>query len=173
MRGLEGRLGVLLAQLPPDFRHGEAEQEALASVLARWPADLPLAVEFRHRTWARPEIFELLRSHKVAWCINELYYLPAKVEITADFTYVRWLGDHRKIGRFGEVQIDRTSETSRWAATLTELSNYVTKVYGYYNNHYAGHSPASVRLLQRNLNLPESSPPAEGVQRPLELFDQP
>lgn len=160
---LDDRLGPLLAQLPPDFRRGPDEWAALQHFVALLPDGPDFAVEFRHRSWATPETFALLRDHRVAWCINDLHYLPATVELTADFTYLRWLGDHRQIDRFNEVTIDRTAETDQWAETLTELSTRITRIYGYYNNHYAGHSPASVRALQARLGLPESPSPARGL----------
>jgi uncharacterized protein YecE (DUF72 family) len=160
---LEDRLGPLLAQLPPDFRRGPEEWAALQKLVALLPPGPEYAVEFRHRSWAQPETFDLLRQRGIAWCINDLHYLPATVELTSDFTYLRWLGDHRKIEQFGAVVIDRDAETDRWAETLAELSSKITRVYGYYNNHYAGHSPASVRALQRRLGLEESPPLVRGL----------
>jgi uncharacterized protein YecE (DUF72 family) len=120
-------------------------------------------LEFRHRSWSDQPIFDLLREHGVAWCINDLHYLKPTIELTADFTYLRWLGDHRKIERFNAVTIDRLDEYDQWAETIRDLSAKVTRLYGYYNNHYAGHSPASVRELRRRLNLPDAPPPARGL----------
>ena len=160
------KLGPMLAQLPPDFRYGEAERVALKGFVGLLPPDHEFAIEFRHRSWIRPEIFELLRERGVAWCIHDLYYMPTTLEVTAGFVYLRWLGDRRRIERFGDLQIDRSEATDRWAETLRELSSRVTRIYGYYNNHYAGHSPGSVRQLQQRLGMPESIPPARG------LFDE-
>jgi uncharacterized protein YecE (DUF72 family) len=41
-------------------------------------------------------------------------------------------------------------------------------VYGYFNNHFAGHSPASARQMQRRLGLPVVEPGQLGEQ--LSLF---
>src|SRR6266571_5800694 len=163
MTRLDDKLGPLLAQMPPDFRHGEAEREDLESFVALLPTGPEFAIEFRHRSWIRDDVLELLRSRGIAWCLQDLYYMPKTVEVTADFVYVRWLGDHRKITRFAEIQVDRSAATERWAETLRDLSSRVTRIYGYYNNHYAGHSPASVRQLQARLGVPESAPPARGL----------
>jgi hypothetical protein len=43
----------------------------------------------------------------------------------------------------------------------------VKTVYGYVNNHFAGHSPASLRDLQRKLGLPTVSPEDLGEQMSL------
>lgn len=160
---LGDKLGPLLAQLPPDFRYGEAEWEALNEFVEQLAPWRRWAIEFRHRSWAREDVLELLSERRVTWCINDLPYLPKRVEVTGDFAYLRWLGDHRKIEQFGTTQIDRSADYDFWAETLRELSGRVTRVYGYFNNHYAGHSPASVRELQRRLGLPESAPPARGL----------
>jgi uncharacterized protein YecE (DUF72 family) len=44
----------------------------------------------------------------------------------------------------------------------------VETIYGYVNNHYEGHSPHSVRTLQRLLGQPVVEPQALQLQR--ELF---
>jgi len=46
---MESRLGCCFIQLPPHFASGKAE--LLLSFLRAWPAELPLAVEFRHASW--------------------------------------------------------------------------------------------------------------------------
>ncbi len=43
------RLGCCFIQLPPHFGTGKAP--VLSSFLKAWPAELPLAVEFRHASW--------------------------------------------------------------------------------------------------------------------------
>ena len=38
------------------------------------------------------------------------------------------------------------------------------EVYGYFNNHYAGHGPASARELLAALGAPAPAPPAEDAR---------
>ena len=163
MTRLDDRLGPMLAQCPPAFQYGTEEYAALGSFLTQLPSSFDFAIEFRHRSWLRPEVYELLRTHRVAWCVIDLYYMPRSIQVTADFIYLRWLGDRRQIQRFNAVQIDREAATERWAEIITALSSRVSRIYGYYSDHYAGHSPASVRLLQRQLGLAEGPLPARGL----------
>ncbi len=156
MRLLGPKLGALLIQCPPDL-HSDA-LPALRGFLPLLPRDVPFAIEFRHRSWLRDDVLDLLRQHNVAWTIIDLYYMPRAVHLTADFAYVRWLGDRRKITQFDRIQIDRTEQTKTWAAMLQEIAASTRRILGFYNNHYAGHSPASVRQMQGLLHLPGVDP---------------
>jgi len=159
---LGSKLGAILIQLPPDFTADE--RPALEDFLASLPADYRFAAEFRHRSWLNEESFDLLRRHKVAWTIIDLWYMPRHVEITADFTYIRWLGRRRDIERMDAVQIDRRPQLDAWADKLDEIAKRVQRVYGFANNHYSGHSPADVRYLRERLGLPAPLPKSEHEQ---------
>ena len=74
-------------------------------------------------------------------------------EVTADFLYLRWLGDRREIERYDRVQIDREDSFRAWEADLMQALGQVREVYGYFNNHWAGHSPASANEMKRRLGL--------------------
>jgi uncharacterized protein YecE (DUF72 family) len=65
------------------------------------------------------------------------------------------------------VQIDRTAELEAWSHALVGLGQRVRAVYGYVNNHFAGHSPASVRELQRLLGQRPVDPATLGEQMTL------
>ncbi|HEX6507409.1 MAG TPA: DUF72 domain-containing protein, partial [Chloroflexota bacterium] len=97
MSGLGRKLGPILIQLPPDFT--VAERPALENFLPLLPDDFRFAIEFRHRSWLSDDTYDLLRSYRVAWTMIDLSYMPRHVELTTDFTYVRWLGDRRQIQR--------------------------------------------------------------------------
>lgn len=157
MRELGPKLGPMLVQLPPDFRYDE--RDALRAFLAQLPDGFRFAVEFRHRSWLRAETYEILRERAAAWTNVDLWYMPRHVELTADFTYVRWLGERRKIQRMDAVQIDRSAELDAWAEELEHVSKRVQRIYGFANNHYSGHSPADIRHLRKRLGLPERDSP--------------
>jgi hypothetical protein len=73
--------------------------------------------------------------------------------MTADFLYLRWLGDRREIETYDRVQIDRAEEFQSWEAGLLRSLGEVREVYGYFNNHWSGHSPASANEMKRRLGL--------------------
>lgn len=67
-----GKLGLLLFQLPPNFK---ADSDRLAE-LFRNPAlasseSPPVAFEFRHDSWFSEEIYDILRTHNAALCVAE------------------------------------------------------------------------------------------------------
>ena len=172
VRELGRKLGPILIQLGPDF--GPAELPALASFLPTLPHDLKFAVEFRHRGWIHEGVVALLAEHHVALALVDARWIPRRTMMlladrpTADFAYVRWMGPDRNIVDYSRLQVDRTKEIEAWAKVLPGLSTKVRAVYGYVNNHFAGHSPASVRMLQATLGQATVDPWQLGDQ--LALF---
>jgi uncharacterized protein YecE (DUF72 family) len=171
MRLLGDKLGPVLIQLGPDF--GPAELPALTSFLPQLPRDLDVAIEFRQRGWIHEGILALLREHRVAVTLTDARWIPRKTMLalaerpTADFVYVRWMGPNREIVDYSRIQQDRTRELEVWAAAIAALVQKVTAVYGYVNNHFAGHSPASARQLQKLLGMRPVQPSELGEQMSL------
>jgi len=170
-RLLEHRLGPILIQLGPDF--APTELPALAAFLPMLPRDLHFAVEFRQRGWLHDGILALLAEHRVALALTDARWIPRRTMLalaerpTGDVAYVRWMGPNRDIVDYSRIQVDRARELSAWAAVLPALAARVRTVYGYVNNHFAGHSPASLRELQRLLRLPSVAPEQLGEQMSL------
>ena len=170
-RELYDKLGPVLIQLGPDF--GPSELPALATMLPTLPRDIKFAVEFRHRGWINDGVIALLAEHGVALAITDARWIPRKQMLalaarpTAGFTYIRWMGANRDIVDYSRIQIDRTRELEQWADVLGTLSKVKVKVYGYVNNHFAGHSPQSVRELQRMLGQAWVDPESLGEQMSL------
>lgn len=155
MLALGPKLGAILIQLPPDFTVDE--RPTLERFLQTLPSDVRFAAEFRHRSWLVEETYNLLREHGVAWTMIDIRYMPITLQVTTEFAYIRWLGDHRAITKMNETQLDRTENLRRWAGELESVARRVERVYGFVNNHYSGHSPSDVRTLRRSLGMPDES----------------
>jgi uncharacterized protein YecE (DUF72 family) len=84
--GLEGRLGMVLYQLPPFFKCDRQKLETFVSVL---PRGVPAAFEFRHESWFTSNVYQVLRDHGVALCIHDADDHTTPMEMTAPFTYIR------------------------------------------------------------------------------------
>ena len=170
-RELGSKLGPVLIQLGPDF--GPAELPALANILPTLPRDIKFAIEFRQRAWLNDGVLALLAEHGVALTLTDARWVPRKEMLalagrpTADFIYIRWMGRNRDLVDYSRIQIDRVSELEQWAGVLVTLAKVRVKVYGYVNNHYAGHSPQSVRELQRMLGQTPKEPETLGEQMTL------
>lgn len=153
MEPLGEKLGPLLVQMPAEFQRDARSERTLDVFLGQCPAHVRLAVEFRHASWHAPEAHELLRRRRASLAWTEWRELPRLTEITADFLYLRWLGDRRDIERYDRVQIDRTDSFDAWQKDLESALGRVREVYGYFNNHWAGHSPASANEMKQRLGL--------------------
>jgi uncharacterized protein YecE (DUF72 family) len=170
-RELGEKLGPVLIQLGPDF--APTELPALAAFLPQLPSDVQVAIEFRQRGWIHDGILALLAEHNVALALTDARWIPRKQMMalaarpTADFAYLRWMGPNRDIVDYSRVQVDRSRELEAWSQVLWALSQRVREIYGYINNHFAGHSPASARDLQRLLGQKPVEPDTLGEQMTL------
>ena len=170
-RELGHKLGPILMQLGPDF--SPSELPALASFLPMIPRDVRVAVEFRQRGWIHEGIIALLAEQNVAVALVDARWIPRKTMMalaerpTSDVSYIRWMGPNRDLVDYSRVQVDRTRELESWAQVITQLARRVKTVYGYVNNHFAGHSPSSARELQRLLHQPAVEPDQLGEQMSL------
>src|SRR5881394_91508 len=171
-RELGHKLGPILIQLGPDF--GPTELPAVAQFLPKLPRDIRFAIEFRQRGWIHDGVLALLAEHDVALALTDARWIPRKqmmqlaTQPTADFVYVRWMGPDRAIVDYSRIQVDRANELELWAGVLWPLAVKGRSVFGFVNNHFAGHSPESARQLQLLLRQTPVDPARLGEQ--LTLF---
>ena len=159
---LGDKLGPLLFQFPyfskRHFSNAQAFLERLEPVLDRLPEGFRFAVELRNRWWITRRLLDLLRAHGVAFALTDHPWMPAIQELmhqhdvaTADFAYIRWLGDRQAMEamtqKWDRLVVDRTQATRTWVAVVRQLLARDLTVYGFYNNHYAGHAPGSIALF--------------------------
>lgn len=178
-RRLDEKLGAVLLQFPPWVRPGRA-QEFLRTLLDTLEPGVRCAVELRDAGWFRGETREwLLRTladHQIALAWSYLTYVAIPPERTADFVYLRFIGDHDTIPAeaHGEVRVDRSSVTSLWAARLRDIRDTAQMAFVFFNNHYAGFAPASVNQFRVEMGLPpvDTGRYARGARR-LDAEDAP
>ena len=84
---LEQRLGVVLFQLPPNFKK---DIERLKAFLDLLQPDLRTAFEFRHESWFDDESFDLLRARDCALVVSDTNEKPlTDIVSTARWGYLR------------------------------------------------------------------------------------
>jgi uncharacterized protein YecE (DUF72 family) len=84
---LQGRLGPILFQLPPNFKKDVAR---LAAFLNHVRGRAKVALEFRHESWFDEDVYSCLREHDAALCIADAEDLPAAELIrTTNWGFVR------------------------------------------------------------------------------------
>jgi uncharacterized protein YecE (DUF72 family) len=148
MQTLEDRLGPLLLQLPPDFT--VEGMEVLDAFLQELPEGPRYAVEVRHRSWVGSELPELLRKRGVALTLVDYPRMPRLEEATADFSYIRWLGNRREFpSGHTYLKKDRDDDLLWWAGVVDRFLQEGKTVFAYANNHCQNHSPSTVeRFLE-------------------------
>ncbi len=152
MQALREKLAVLTLQFAYDFTPDRFE--LLERFLSELPEGPRYAVEVRNRKWLTAELGEMLSQHNVALVLQDLHYMPKLDWVTADFSVIRWLGRRKDISEFDRIQIDRGEVLERWAERVKRFLDDGVDVYGYFNNHFAGHSPASARQFAELLGYP-------------------
>jgi uncharacterized protein YecE (DUF72 family) len=80
------RLGVLLFQLPPNFK---VDVDRLSAFLDLLPPGARAAFEFRHESWWDANVFDLLRARNVALCVADSEDRRTPLVATASFGYLR------------------------------------------------------------------------------------
>jgi len=102
------RLVTVLIQLPPDFDRSLANRNYLAALLDGLEA-LPVAVEFRHHSWAVDSVFAELSRRRVTMVTVDAPALPGlfpalDVITNPDLFYGRFHGRNREGWRSGNMQ---------------------------------------------------------------------
>jgi uncharacterized protein YecE (DUF72 family) len=176
---LDDKLGPMLFQFPffgKDVFDSDAQFVfRLKAFSMRLPKVGPyrFAVEIRNKFWLKPRLLDLLRKNNVALVLQDHSYMPGPVEIfekfdpiTADFTYVRLLGDRKGIEKltttWNKTIIDGTTELQSWVSVCEKIQKRGVIQYVYANNHYAGLSPATVSLFRSLCN-------ERGIKTPLNM----
>jgi uncharacterized protein YecE (DUF72 family) len=124
-----------------------------------------LAVEIRNRNWLDAKLTDFLRQHNVALAMTDTSFMLRPWEmkkprdlITADFGYVRWLGNRKGIEEqtttWDKTVLDRQDDLHHWVEIFkTMVSNTkVLKIFAFANNHYAGYAPATVEQFWKLWN---------------------
>lgn len=163
MRNLGEKLGVILIQLPPRFTL--AEEKPLSEFLSVLPSDLRFAVEFRHSSWLVPRIETLLKSCQVCWATTEYPGLPNQIRQTTDFLYIRWIGKHGTYDRHAFERVDKTTQLTWWRDQIQPHLDTVKRVYGFFNNDYAGFAIGTCNKFKTILGI--SEPPDRIIQERL------
>jgi uncharacterized protein YecE (DUF72 family) len=140
------------------FKSASEFTSRLQPFLKKLPKGYKFALEIRNKNWLDAKFTDLLRPHNVALAVIDQAWMPsideltAKLDpLTADFCYVRWLGDRKGIELETKVWdktiIDRSDALKKWVKFFHSI-NHKVDIYAYANNHYAGNGPATVKLFQ-------------------------
>lgn len=142
---LDDRLGVVLAQLPPGLAR---DDERLGYFLRQWPAELPLAVEFRHPSWVDDTVFRMLEEHRAAYVVMSGAGLPCVLRATGPFVYLRLHGpdDQHLYGGSYDAPSMRW-----WSDRIRGWLDQGRDVYAYFNNDADANAVRNAATLKHEL----------------------
>jgi uncharacterized protein YecE (DUF72 family) len=152
-----GHLLAVLVQLPPSFRRTPDNRRYLADLLDALDG-LPLAVEFRHASWAADRVFEELTQRHVALAAIDRPDLPGlfptlDVVTSPDFFYVRFHGRNAKGWRSGNMQqqfdyLYNEAELAEWVdRRIDPMARQARTGLLFFNNHVGAQAARNARQL--------------------------
>jgi uncharacterized protein YecE (DUF72 family) len=152
------KLEGLLAQFPYSFKLNSDNFNYLLS-FPRAFEGFPLAIEFRHNSWNRQEVFDALRENNMIWVNIDQPVISQSLPLTAvttnpDVTYVRLHGRNYKTwfsdqGRDARYNYDyKALELNQIAETIKKLAQLAKKIFISGNNHYKGSAVKNLKELK-------------------------
>jgi uncharacterized protein YecE (DUF72 family) len=154
-----GRLCAVLLQFPYSFAY-TPESRARLSALSRMLAGLPLAVEFRKSDWIQERVLDGLRERGIALVSVDEPELPRllkpTVEVTADFSYVRFHGRNKKTWWTGDNAsrydyLYAKEELEEWAGRIEAILRKARLAMIFFNNHRRGMAAQNAREMRELL----------------------
>jgi len=156
----EGKLAGVLLQFPQSFHRTMANRKYLASTIEDF-CTVPLAVEFRHRSWDDQAVVEGLRQHGISLVVPDVpdlegLYRPAAPIVTGPSGYLRlhsrvaenWYagGAERYDYDYSEDELKKV--LADWSSVETE----VERVYAFFNNCHRGQAAQNAEAFRRLLD---------------------
>lgn len=165
MQMLEEKLGVVLFQFPPSFKIQEMQR--LGEFITELPSRFRYAIEVRDRSWytAGQEFRTKLETRGICWVATEYPRLPGRINPTAEFLYIRWIGQHGSFTFHNRERIDRTENMKSWLKQISTHNDQMEDLFGFYNNDYAGFAAGSANRFKEMIGLPikKLKPPQQGA----------
>ncbi len=155
------RLLAVLVQLPPSFDRNHGHRLYLSRLLDTLEG-LPVAVEFRHRSWAVDRVFAELEKRKVTLVALDLPNLPGlfpRLDVITNpaLFYIRFHGRNIRGWRSGNMQKQfnydySADELRQWsAATIPKMAGRSKTGVVFFNNHVRAQAPRNARMLAEQL----------------------
>lgn len=135
---LGSKLGILLFQLPPNFKRNDA---VLGAFLETLPQGTRAAFEFRHDSWHDQAVFAALRARNLALCIADSEKMSTPVVATADYAYFRLRDEGYQPG-----------DIDRWGRTISGMTP-IHEAFIYFKHEEQGKGPEFARLLMDGLGV--------------------
>ncbi len=151
------KLAAILLQFPPSFVRAPRNRRYLAALLDELDG-LPLAVEFRHASWASNRVFDELERRRIALVTVDEPDLPGlfpRLDIVTNpgLFYIRFHGRNAKGWRSGNMQKQfdydyGDDELQQWADIhIAKMARHADSGIIFFNNHVRAQAPRNALRL--------------------------
>ncbi|NTV53592.1 MAG: DUF72 domain-containing protein [Candidatus Firestonebacteria bacterium] len=155
------QLAAVLVQLPPSFDYAVPHRRYLNDLLTELEG-LPLAVEFRHKSWLQDAVFAGLAERRVTLVTVDEPQLPdllppLTLVTNPDLLYVRFHGRNTQGWRSGKMQLQfdydySGAELREWATErIRPMAERAGRGVLFFNNHVRGQAPRTAQALKKTL----------------------
>jgi len=136
---LKEKRGCFLFQLPPSLKYSKGKLKEIISCLDGVYKNV---VEFRHQSWFKEEVYDLLKEEGIIYCVVSAPGLPEDFKRTAKDVYVRF---HGKESWYGSNY--STKELEMYAKKIKKLrakNNWI-----YFNNDYKAYAVKNCLMMKK------------------------
>jgi uncharacterized protein YecE (DUF72 family) len=138
---LNEKLGCFLFQFPPSFHYSSAR---LQRIVRQLDPRYRNVVEFRHRSWWRPDVYAALTAHHISFCAVSAPRLPEEIPPGQTRLYLRLSGRTRW------YQHDYTAvELEAWIQRILQAKP--AEAWVYFNNDRNGYAVKNALVFRRLL----------------------
>jgi uncharacterized protein YecE (DUF72 family) len=174
-RGIEpildnSRLGTILVQFPWSFKNNRENFEYLEKLLNRF-ANYPLALEVRHSSWDKEEVYTFLQEKGVGFCNIDQPLISRSIaptsRITSRIGYIRLHGqNYRDWFRENAGRDERynylysADELKPWIEKIVKIAHKAIDTFVITNNHYRGQAVCNALQIKSLLRSSKVHVPA-------------
>jgi len=164
-----GKLGAILLQFPQAF-HYLPENRIYLQTLLEALYSYPVNVEFRHREWLKPSVYQALQDLNTGIvCVDEPALpslIPPKAMVTSGIAYIRFHGRNKKSWYQGNSAtrydyLYSPEELNEWVPKIFNLSSKTEKLFAFFNNHTKAQAITNARMLLSLLKTKDQELKAE------------
>lgn len=145
---LKEKLGVILIQLPESAKRNDERLDIFlktcVAIIKKQKFKPKLAIEFRHSSWFEREVYDILKKWNVALVIANSSRYPYEIEITSDFSYLRFHGPANMfLGKYTQAQL------KKWKKVMDGFPKKVKVIYAYFNNDEKANAIENAAYLKK------------------------
>ena len=158
----EQKLGSLLIQFPWSFKNNQENRQYLQKLISRF-ANYPSALEVRHSSWDKEEVYAFLQEEGVGFCNIDQPLISRSLAPTSRATsqigYVRLHGQNYRDWFREEAGRDERynylysiDELKPWVDKILKIAQKAIDTYVITNNHYRGQAVCNALQLKSLLS---------------------